>query len=99
MEILYVFPLQTFDDDGYLSGSCLYDESLIEMIARADVEGQVPKFRQMKTEMSIHAVTTHGIGPANAVAQWSLLLQEYDSMDTPMWLEDLVVVVVAVAVG
>jgi len=35
MEILDVFPLQTFDDDGFLLGSCLYGESLIGMIAVA----------------------------------------------------------------
>ena len=39
MEILHVFPLRTFDDDGYLLRSCLFDESLIGMIARADVCG------------------------------------------------------------
>ena len=69
------------------------------MIARADVEGQVSKSRQTKTKMmSIHAVATDSwdrTRPANTVARLSSLLQEYDSMDTPMWLEDLV----AVAVG
>ena len=58
------------------------------------MEGQVPKSRQMKTNMSIHAVTTHGTGLANAVAQLTSLLQEHDSMDISMWLEDLVVVAV-----
>ena len=41
------------------------NQSLIEMIAGADVEGRVPKSRRMKTKiMSIHAVvTTRLMGP------------------------------------
>ena len=50
MEILHVYPLQTFaDDDGYLLRSYLFDDAslIIGMIARADVRGWRDKFRNL----------------------------------------------------